>query len=205
MFFYVVCFAYMNMKVDDKGDRPFLTESEKFCFATCKCEGEEQPLEQSRALSTHRREEQTKKALLTRWHLSHLCSSIKLLIFIILFLSFFSWYPSPVLPVKDVLISTCFAHSPPPSYILFLYCANCLSLLSCDFWGKASRVLEAGVVFHGCWRHYGRSFILKHKSWCLALISLHCNTAPGLPGQKSNLRILSFGFGSFFGSHSKMW
>ena len=33
------------------------------------------------------------------------------------------------------------------------------------------RVLEAGVVFHGCWRHYDRSFILEHKSWCLALIS----------------------------------
>ena len=116
------------------------------------------------------------KSTLTRWHLSHLCPSIKLLIFIILFLSFFSWYPSPVLPVKDVLISTCFALSPPPSYILFLYCTNCLSLLSCDFWGKASRVLEAGVVFHGCWRHYGRSFILKHKSWCLALIFQHCTT-----------------------------
>ena len=29
---------------------------------------------------------------------------------------------------------------------------------------EGKRVLEAGVVFHGCWRHYGRSFILKHKS-----------------------------------------
>ena len=60
----------------------------------------------------------------------------------------------------------------PPKYL------SPLSLVTFEEKG----VLEAGVVFHGCWRHYGRSFILKHKSWCLALISPHCNNAAAAAG-----------------------